>query len=220
MKQQEKEACVSRPNPLEAVLFDFDGVCVDTEPLGIELDREVYAQYGIEPTDEELLAMVGTTGEQTIPWVFSRHGMEVSAEEFWARRRDNSLIYREMDLVPMPGIVEALTSMRLRGVRCALVSTTSSANINFALDRLEMQRLFDILVCGDMVARHKPEPDPYQLAVALLGCDPARCMAVEDSPTGIASAKAAGLYTVGFAGLTIHQDTSAADETVQSLLEL
>lgn len=209
-----------RPEPLEAVLFDFDGVCADTEPLGIQLDREVYAQFGIEPTEEELLAMVGTTGEETIPWVFARHGMRVSAAEFWARRRDNSLIYREMPLSRMPGIVEALTGLRLRGVLCALVSTTAAANINFALNRLGMQRMFDVLMCGDMVARHKPEPDPYLAAVAMLGVDPGQCMAVEDSPTGIASAKAAGLYTVGFAGLTIHQDTSAADETVASLLEL
>lgn len=209
-----------RPEPLEAALFDFDGVCADTEPLGIQLDREVYAQFGVDPTPEELLAMVGTTGEETIPWVFARHGMDVTAAEFWARRRDNSLIYRELSLEPMPGAVEALMGLRMRGILCALVTTTSSDNINFALNRLGMQRLFDVLVCGDMVMRHKPEPEPYLAAVATLGVDPGRCIVVEDSPTGIASAKAAGLYTIGFAGLTIHQDTSAADETIQSLLEL
>lgn len=209
-----------RPRPLEAVLFDFDGVCADTEPLGIQLDREVYEQYGIEPSWEELLAMVGTTGVETIPWVFAHHGMSVSAEEFWARRRDNGLIYREMPLEPMPGIVELLQNLRGRGIRCALVTTTAARNINFALNRLSMQPLFDVVITGDMVARHKPEPEPYLAAVAALGVPGERCMAVEDSPTGIAAAKAAGLYTLGFAGLTIHQDTSGADETVSSLAGL
>lgn len=209
-----------RPRPLEAVLFDFDGVCADTEPLGIMLDREVYARFGIEPTEEELLAMAGTTGVETIPWVFSRHGMEVSADEFWARRRDNSLIYRELPLEPMPGIVGLLRDLRARGVRCALVSTTDAANINFALNRLGMQALFDVQVTGDMVVRHKPDPEPYLAGLAALHVPAEHAMAVEDSPTGIAAAKAAGLYTLGFAGLTLHQDTSAADETIVSFVGL
>ena len=95
-----------RPANMQAGLFDFDGVCADTEPLGLQLDSEVYAYYGIEPTDEERHALVGTTGEETIPWLFRRHGMEVTAREFWSHRRPNDLIYREMPLQLIPGIPE------------------------------------------------------------------------------------------------------------------
>lgn len=207
---------MSRPANIQAVLFDFDGVCADTEPLGLLLDSEVYAYYGIEPTDEERHALVGTTGEETIPWLFRRHGMNVTAQEFWSHRRPNELIYRELPLQLIPGIRELLGNLRARGVRTALVSTTNSACINFALNRLGLQDMFDIRICGDMVAHHKPDPEPYLAGVAALGADVARCVAVEDSPTGIAAAKAAGLYTLGYAGYSIHQDTSAADETVAS----
>lgn len=211
---------MSRPGNIQAVLFDFDGVCADTEPLGLQLDREVYAYYGIEPTDEERHALVGTTGEETIPWLFRRHGMDVTAEEFWGHRRPNELIYKEMPLQLIPGIPELLRKLRARGIRTALVSTTVSPSINFALNRLGLQAMFDIHICGDMVARHKPDPEPYLAGVAALGVNPTRCVAVEDSPTGIAAAKAASLYTLGYAGYSIHQDTSAADETIESFVGL
>lgn len=202
-----------RPRPLEAVLFDFDGVCADTEPLGLVLDREVCRRFGIAPTEAELETLVGTTGEQTIPALFARHGMRMTAEEYWRVRGNNEVIYRDRPLEPMHGVVGLLRRLRGRGLRTALVSTTRASNINFALNRLGMQTLFDVIVTGDMVERHKPDPEPYQAGLRFLGVEAARAVAIEDSPTGIAAAKAAGLYVVGFDGPTIRQDTSAADET-------
>lgn len=209
-----------RPSDVQAVLFDFDGVCADTEPLGLELDRAVYARHGIHPTRQEMESLVGTTGEESVPALFARYGQQVSAEQYWAEREDNVVIYRDMPLSAMPGVIDLLRRLRARGVLTALVSTTRASNINFALNRLGMQPLFDALVTGDMVEHHKPEPEPYLLGARTLGAEPVACVAIEDSPTGIASAKAAGLYTIGFAGLTIHQDTSAADETVGTLVGL
>ena len=211
---------MARPSAIDAVLFDFDGVCADTEPFGIMLDKEVYAYYGIDPTPEEMESLAGTTGVESIPALFRHYGMDVSAEEFWTHRRPNVTIYRDLPIQVVPGIPELLACLRESGRKLALVSTTDSASINFALNRLGLASAFDIRICGDMVERHKPDPEPYLAGVAALGVDPTRCGAVEDSPTGIHAAKAAGLYTLGYAGYTLHQDTSEADETVGSFVGL
>lgn len=209
-----------RPLAVRYVLFDFDGVCVDTESWGLKLDREVYEQYGIDPTDEEVQGIVGTTGLESIPALFRKHGMRVTAEEFWARRRDNSIIYRDVPLEPTPGIVALIRDLRERGIRTALVSTTYAYDINFALNRLGMQSLFDAIVTGDMVKRHKPAPDPYLAGMEALDAPVADCVAVEDSAVGIHAAKAAGLYTLAYVGGPIPQDTHEADEAFSDFSRL
>lgn len=201
-----------RPDPVQNVLFDFDGVCADTESLGLRLDREAYEWFGIQPTDEEMRTLVGTTGLESIPAVFRRHGMEVSAGEFWSHRRDNSTIYRDLPLEPTAGIVGFLRGLRGRGIGTALVTTTAAYDINFALNRLGMQPLFDAVITGDMVARHKPNPDPYLAGIESLGASADSCVAIEDSAVGIHAAKSAGLYTLAYVGGPIPQDTHEADE--------
>ena len=93
---------------------------------------------------------------------------------------------------------------------------TVSRCILTALARLGILSRFDAIVCGDMVENRKPAPDPYLRAMELLGVRPSACVAVEDSPTGIASAKAAGCYVIAYTGCDIVQDVSAADEVINS----
>jgi len=79
-----------------------------------------------------------------------------------------------------------------------------------------MTSLYDAIVCGDMVERFKPDPQPYQRAMGFLDADPARTVVFEDSPTGIASARAAGTYVIGYRGGSLSQDTSEADESIDT----
>lgn len=201
-----------RPDHPDCVLFDFDGVCADTERYGLVLDREVYELYGIEPTDEEMQTLVGTTGTESIPALFARYGMKVTAEEFFAKRRDNAAVYRDFPLEAQPGLVPLLDGLRHAGISLGLVSTTAAPQILYALDRLGLMAKFDAVVTGDMVGRHKPLPDPYLLALRLLGREAASSVAIEDSPVGIRAAKAAGLYVLGYQGASIVQDVAEADE--------
>lgn len=120
------------------VLFDFDGVCADTERYGIELDREVYELYGINPTREEMQSLVGTTGLESIPALFRKYGLTVTAQEFFAKRRDNTCIYRDFPLEAEPGLIGVLADLRARRIPIGLVSTTAASSIFFALDRLHL----------------------------------------------------------------------------------
>ena len=98
----------------------------------------------------------------------------------------------------------------------AVVSSTRTQLIVTALNRMQLLRSFDVVVCGDMVQTPKPAPDSYRLALRWLGLDAGQCLAVEDSPTGLQAAKAAGLQVVGYTGGSIRQDTSRADWTAAS----
>ncbi len=204
-----------RPETIEAVCFDFDGTLADTEPLGIELDLEAYRSFGLEVPLEEAHTVCGTDGKASVEAILANHGRpDLTAEDFEARRRPSSQIYRSMGLTVFPGAFECVRSLRAAGVKCAVVSTTAACDLAYGLSRIGAMDCFDAMVAGDMVEHRKPAPDPYLLALSFLGVDASRAIAVDDSPVGIASAKAAGLHVVAFTGSEIRQDTSAADETL------
>ncbi len=207
---------LERPTDIRCVLFDFDGTLANTEDFGLALDQEVYETYGIEPTREEMLSLVGTSGFDSIPALFRRYGMEVTAQEFFSRRRENISIYRDMPIRVHEGARELLAGLRERGVLVGLVSTTEAQSLVIALNRLGLMSCFDAMVTGDLVKRHKPDPEPYRRALELLGVAPENTVVVEDSTTGVAASKAAGLYTLAYVGGDIPQDVSAADELVPS----
>ena len=132
------------------------------------------------------------------------------------RRRCGNTYADSASLRPQPGLREWLDSLRARGVTTAVVSSTRTQLIVTALNRMQLLRSFDVVVCGDMVQTPKPAPDSYRLALKWLGLDAGQCLAVEDSPTGLQAAKAAGLQVVGYTGGSIRQDTSRADWTAAS----
>ena len=211
---------MTRPHRLEAVLFDFDGTLCNTEVENLRLVQDVLRQMGAEVPMAELEVLTGGEDRVTVPPILERHGVAGTIDDFERLRDECYRTYAEADLVLEPGSLELLDGLRERGAKVGLVSMTVARCILTGAARLGILNRFDAIVCGDMVSRRKPAPDPYLRAAELLGVDPARCVAVEDSPTGIASAKAAGCHVIAYTGCDIVQDVSAADEAVSSFLGL
>jgi HAD superfamily hydrolase (TIGR01509 family) len=209
-----------RPARIKAALFDFDGTLADTERFGIELDDEAYAYYGITPTPAEKASLSGTDGSESIPALFCAHGMEVSAGEFFAHRRPSDIIYRELPIKATPGAREVMQLLRSNGARVAVVSTTRHSLVTTALGRIGLADLVDLVVGGDDVEHHKPDPEPYARALEVFGVAPTDAVAFEDSPSGVASAQAAGVYTLGFTGSCVPHELPAADERFASFTQL
>ena len=209
---------MARPERPDAVLFDFDGTLCNTEVENIRLVQGVLRQMGAEVSREELEVLTGGEDRVTVPPILERHCVAGTIDDYERLRDDCYLTYAEAPLELEPGAVEMLDGLRERGVRVGLVSMTVSRCILTALARLGILSRFDVIVCGDMVESRKPAPDPYLRAAELLGVDPAACVAVEDSPTGIASARAAGCYVIAYTGCDIVQDVSAADEVIDSFV--
>ncbi|WP_428981383.1 HAD family hydrolase [Nocardia brasiliensis] len=181
-----------------AVLWDMDGTLLDSEKLWDVGVRELARELGHEMTDEIRHALIGASGDDAMRIIFSSLGIDATpvavreAAEFLDRR------VAELMTGPIPwrpGAEDALAMVRTAGLGSALVTNTKRSLAEFGLDTLGRD-FFDISVCGDEVARGKPEPDVYLRAAELLGVEPRHCVAVEDSPTGVRAARAAGCAVV------------------------
>ncbi|WP_342215869.1 HAD family hydrolase [Nocardia cyriacigeorgica] len=176
------------------VLWDMDGTLLDSEKLWDVAVRDLAVELGSRMTDELRRSLIGASGPNALRIVFTGLGLDPepaamrAAGEFLERR------VTELMAEPIPwrpGAKDALAMVRAAGVPSALVTNTKRSLAEFGLDTLGRE-YFDASVCGDEVPHGKPEPDVYLRAAELLGLDPKTCVAVEDSPTGVAAAEAAG----------------------------
>ncbi|WP_370963440.1 HAD family hydrolase [Amycolatopsis sp. cg9] len=180
---------------LGAVLWDMDGTLVDSEKLWDVALYETAEALGGKLSEEQRMTLVGSNMDDTAEYLLEVVGREVTPEAIAAtgdqiRRRTAGLFD---DALPWrPGAREALAAVREAGLRSALVTSTERDLTELALNTIGRD-FFDVTVCGDEVEGfNKPHPRPYLKAAELLGVDAARCVAVEDSPPGTASAVAAG----------------------------
>jgi HAD superfamily hydrolase (TIGR01509 family) len=207
---------------IRALLFDFDGLLVDTETADHRAWQETYGEHGVELALERWAQAIGTLGGfDPLAHLEELVGAPVDREAVLAAksRRSRALAHAE----PFrPGVLDYLAEARARGLHVAIVSSASDWWIREHLERLETADGWACIVCanGDE-ARAKPLPDLYVEALETLGAGPHEAVAFEDSPNGIAAAKAAGIFTVAVPNATTAGlDVSAADMVVASLEEV
>jgi HAD superfamily hydrolase (TIGR01509 family) len=184
------------PDIPAAVLWDLDGTILDSEKLWDIPLYELTEKLGGRLSTATRQAMVGTNVMVTMRLLYAEVGMpepspeQVADSAAWIDRR-MAEVFRG-DLPWRPGAAEALAMVRAAGLRTALVTSTERDLVEIALDTVGRHH-FDVTVCGDEVdGLNKPLPEPYLKACRLLDVDPADCVAIEDSPTGVSSAVAAG----------------------------
>ncbi|MEW2359540.1 HAD family phosphatase [Spirillospora sp. NPDC029432] len=180
---------------LQAVLFDMDGLLVDSERLWLEAETETMEWLGGTWSQEQQEHLVGGSLDIAVAYMLELTGADVPPAEV-GRRMMDAMLERLSACVPMmPGAKELLAEIRAAGVPAALVSSSHRALLEPALDAMGREH-FALSVAGDEVSRTKPDPEPYLTAVARLGAVPERCVVLEDSPNGVAAAEAAGCVTV------------------------
>lgn len=184
------------PDTPAAVLWDLDGTLLDSEKLWDVPLYELTEKLGGQLSAETREAMVGSNMPVTMRLIYAEVGIPDPSQEqladgaAWIERR-MAEIFRQ-GLPWRPGAQEALTTVYESGLPMALVTSTERALTEIALDTIGRSH-FRVTVCGDEVdGLNKPDPEPYLRAARALGVDPARCVAIEDSPTGVMSAVAAG----------------------------
>jgi HAD superfamily hydrolase (TIGR01509 family) len=180
---------------LAAVLFDMDGLLVDTEPLWFETEIEVMARLGAPWTKQDQAALLGGSMERTVAHLLAKATRPASPAEVEAWMLDGMLRRADAGRVTvLPGARELLAEVAAAGLPYALVTSSQRAFADAVLAGTGFR--FPVIVCGEDVPATKPDPAPYLLAAKLLDAAPARCVALEDSPNGVTAATAAGCLVV------------------------
>ncbi len=207
-----------------AVIFDFDGVVVDSERYWPDLGRRIFMQVSDGPfTDADHRKFTGNSLSNCYDIMVREYGLQMPIADY---DQIVTVCAREVyDTVvqPMPSVMQFIELLAARRMPTAIASSNKRDFVVNTTQRLDLEKHFPIIVTGDDVPhdRAKPHPDIYLLAAERLGMAAAGCIAIEDSPTGIAAAKNAGMHCIALH--TDHnalQDLSAADTHVTSFDEL
>ena len=186
------------PGRAAAVLFDMDGLLVDSEPLWTVAEEELAARLGGTWSTELKAAIVGTRLDVSVPAILEWYGVEPTpqavddAAGFLLSRMAELF---EQDLPVAPGALALLDALAEAAVPLALVSSSFRVLVDAALRQLDAGR-FAVTLAGDEVVHGKPHPEPYLTACERLGVVPTACVVLEDAPSGVAAAEAAGCVAV------------------------
>jgi HAD superfamily hydrolase (TIGR01509 family) len=181
---------------LAAVLWDMDGTLVDTEPYWIRAEAELVASYGGTWTEADAHALVGLDLLDSAAYIRRIGGVDMAPAAIVEQMMEG--VIEQMAASPpwRPGALDLLAALRNAGVPSVLVTMSWRRLVGAVLDLLPPSS-FAATVAGDEVDRGKPHPEPYLAAADILGVEPAACVAIEDSPTGARSARAAGCKVLG-----------------------
>ena len=204
------------------MIFDMDGVLIDSEPTHERIEKEMFHELGIELTAEEHRAFQGTSSVEMWQMIVARHSLVQSAAGFSDEHRRRFLGYLRAGEIPLiDGVLGLLGELRAKGHRLALASSSVRQVVAAVLETLALTDYFSVLTTGDEVEHSKPAPDIFLMTASRLGVSPGDCLVVEDSKNGVAAAKAAGMTCVWYSAAdSAGPAGSVADRSVRSMEEL
>jgi HAD superfamily hydrolase (TIGR01509 family) len=204
--------------PFRAVIFDCDGVLVDSEALGLRSLQQVLHEVGVELSLDSLARYSGRSHGETLAELEAESGVPLleSAVSKQMDERYMRLVEAE-GLHPCPGIPQLLSWLSAHEIPFTLASSGPRRKVLFSLQSTGLETAFPHFLCGDDVVRAKPAPDLYLAAAVLVGVDPTECVAIEDAPSGVRSARAAGMQVIGVTTSFGVSALAEADLIVESL---
>lgn len=207
---------------LKAVIFDMDGVIVDSEPIHFEIDKRTLRRCNINATDEMLLPYVGVSNPDMWQDLKKRFKLMLSVDELIKLQTELKIrVLKETELDTIIGIRELLYDLRQNNIVTAVASSSPRYFIEKVLDKTNIRDYFKDIISGEEVQRGKPFPDIFLRIAEILEADPEECIVIEDSGNGVKAALAAGMKCIGFANPNSgQQDLSRASAIVNSICEV
>ena len=205
-----------RRQTVRAVLWDLDGVLVDSAPFHLRAWRELFASIGREFGEADFRRTFGLRNDAILRDLLGDLP-PMEAERLAARKEE---LYRQAargNIAALPGALALLRSLRERGLRLGLVSSTPRANIELILGSLGVSESFDVILGEEDVTRGKPDPEGFLLAAERLGVPPGECVVIEDAPAGVEAAKGGGMRCVGVYRGRPRESLAKADLLVETL---
>jgi len=201
---------------VKAILWDLDGVLVNSMEFHYRAYSEILSQRGVELSREEYLKeMIGLRN-----YTILRRVLDLPNEEILRLAEQKEEAFRRLvkgHVQPLPGAAELVRRAREGGIKQAIVSSTPRANIELMLQSLGLYECFEVIVGEEDAERGKPDPEGFALAASKLGVPPEECVVIEDAPEGIAAGKAAGMRCIGVTTTRPAEKLSQAELVVESL---
>lgn len=186
------------PAALAAVIFDMDGVIIDSQAVANHVLVEAAARHGVRLPVSDLEDLVGASPTQFWHYVKARYGLPESVDYYAASYDEDGEIAGYDQTLLSPGLEPLFEELRAAGIWIALATSGSRKRMNAVIQLYELAQWFDIALCREDAAREKPAPDLFLSTARELGVAPNACLAIEDSAPGIAAARAAGMPVLGF----------------------
>ena len=205
------------------ILFDMDGVLVNTEPLHYQLWKQVFAERGLDIAFEHYKGCIGANGKRLMELVLEHYGVDFRDDQtLFDRYYDLKAEHlRHGDIPRIEGVNETLAELQKRGWRMAVASSSTQDYIDLCTERVGIAPFFQVRFSAQWVKNTKPAPDVFLAAAEKMGERPEDCIVVEDSTNGTLAAKAAGMRCIGFDNPdSAGQCLDAADTLIRSFREL
>jgi HAD superfamily hydrolase (TIGR01509 family) len=205
---------------LEAVLFDMDGVIVDSEPLWSEAEKQLLARRNLRYSPSLKSAMMGRDAKGAVNYLIEHYRLAESVGELIEERNQLIAEFFKEQLKAIPGALEMVRSVMAAGIMTGLVSSSPKTLVELALEKLNVTMLFDLILSGDQVVRGKPAADIYLTAAKKLAVKPEYCLVIEDAPHGVAAAKGAGMCCLAISTSVGLEELALADKVVRGFAEV
>lgn len=203
---------------LKAVLFDMDGVLVDSEEFICKAAIEMFREKGLIVQPEDFIPFVGTGENRYIGGVAEKYNFHVDIQEVKKRTYEIYGTIVRNKLKPLPGVKEFINSCKDRNLKIAVATSADEVKMRINLREIGLPvETFDVTVNGLQIERKKPYPDIYLKAAELLGVPPENCLVVEDAPSGIKAARAAGMKCLAVMSSFSEKELKDADWIVKNL---
>jgi len=206
---------------IKAVIFDLDGVLVDSEHLHIKAEKQTLLKHGVRISSEELHRYTGTTASFMFTELINRYKLNTTFMKMFDEKEKILFNLLRHKVKPTKGVTHLLMELRRKNIKLAIASSSHKKLIDYLLEQMDIAGCFDFVVASEDVACGKPDPEIFLKAANGLSASPDECLVIEDSKLGVRAAKKAGMKCVGYRNPhSGDQDLSEADIVIDNFSEL